>query len=92
MRVFSEGLSVCLCASFPFGFEGGMWDLIVLIPDYFLVIYFTQYLFLLQGLHQVFITRPKGSGNMAMSLVSVRPFVLTYTYIRPSINIFVSAL
>ena len=22
------------CPSFPFGFEGGMWDLIVLIPDH----------------------------------------------------------
>ena len=22
-------VSVCMCASFPFGFEGGMWDLIV---------------------------------------------------------------
>ena len=22
-----------MCLSFPFGFEGGMWDLIVLIPD-----------------------------------------------------------
>ena len=24
----------CVYASFPFGFEGGMWDLIVLLPDY----------------------------------------------------------
>ena len=27
-------LSACECASFPFGFEGGMWDTIVLLPDY----------------------------------------------------------
>ena len=25
---------------FPFGFEGGMWDLIALIPDHCLSIYF----------------------------------------------------
>ena len=31
---------VCMCASFPFGFEGGMWDLIVFIPDHCLSIYF----------------------------------------------------
>ena len=24
---------VCVCASFLFGFEGGMWDLIVIVPD-----------------------------------------------------------
>ena len=28
MRVFCKHLSVCVCASFPFGSEGGMWDLI----------------------------------------------------------------
>ena len=47
MRVFRERLSicacvracVCVCASFPFGFEGDMWDLIVLIPDHCLSIY-----------------------------------------------------
>ena len=24
-------VSMCVCASFPFGFEGGMWNLIVLV-------------------------------------------------------------
>ena len=38
--VFLEHLSVCVCASFPFSFEGGMWDLIVLIPDYCLSLTF----------------------------------------------------
>ena len=33
-------LSLCVCASFLFGFESGMWDLIVLIPDHCLSIYF----------------------------------------------------
>ena len=32
-------LSISACASFPFGFQGGMWDLIVLIPDHWLSIY-----------------------------------------------------
>ena len=26
-----------MCASFPFGFEAGMWDLIVSIPDFTLL-------------------------------------------------------
>ena len=29
-----------MCPSFPFGIEGGMWDVIVLIPDHCLSIYF----------------------------------------------------
>ena len=33
MRVFRERLSVFVCPSFPFDVEGGIWDLIVLIPD-----------------------------------------------------------
>ena len=41
VRVFHERLSfLCVCPSFPFGFEGGMWDLLVLIPDHCLSIYF----------------------------------------------------
>ena len=31
----------CVCPSFPFVFEGGMWDLIVLIPDHCHSIYFS---------------------------------------------------
>ena len=34
MRFFRESLSIVACASFPFGFESGMWDLIVLVPDH----------------------------------------------------------
>ena len=26
-------VNVSVCAPFPFGFEGGMWDLIVVVPD-----------------------------------------------------------
>ena len=32
MHIFRECLSIYVCASFPFGFAGEMWDLIVLIP------------------------------------------------------------
>ena len=32
---------VCVCVIFPFGFESGMWDLVVLIPDHCLPIYFS---------------------------------------------------
>ena len=34
MRVLRGLLSICECAVFPFGFEAGLWDLIVLVPDY----------------------------------------------------------
>ena len=36
-------LSICECASFPFGFENGLWDLIVLVPDHCLSFYFSCY-------------------------------------------------
>ena len=32
LSVFRERLSVYVCAFLPFGFEGGVWDLIVLVP------------------------------------------------------------
>ena len=31
---------VCVCASFPVGFVGGKWELIVLVPDHCLSFYF----------------------------------------------------
>ena len=40
MCVFREALSVCVCASSPFGFESGMWDSIVLASGDFLSFYF----------------------------------------------------
>ena len=33
-------IKFCVCPSFPSGIEGGMWDVIVLIPDHCLSIYF----------------------------------------------------
>ena len=40
--VFRERLSVFVCAllSLKIGFEGGIWDLTVIIPDHCLSIYF----------------------------------------------------
>ena len=38
MLILHGRLSVCECA---FGFEVGMWDLIVLVPDHCLSFYFT---------------------------------------------------
>ena len=39
MRIFRERLSFFVCVSFPFDFEGRMWDLIVVIPDQCLSVY-----------------------------------------------------
>ena len=33
VHVLQERLIVCVCASFLFCFEAGIWDLIVLVPD-----------------------------------------------------------
>ena len=37
---FVNVIKFCVCHSFPFGILGGMWDMIVLIPDHCLSIYF----------------------------------------------------
>ena len=39
VHVFRDYLSVCECASFPFGFEIWVWDLILLVPDHCLSFY-----------------------------------------------------
>ena len=31
---------MCVCESLPFGFEGGMWNMNVLVPDHCLSFYF----------------------------------------------------
>ena len=43
MRLFCERVSVCACNYFPFGFEGGVGDLIVMIPHHCLSIYFDNF-------------------------------------------------
>ena len=40
MRVFRECLSVCVSAALPLGFEGMIWDLIVLVRDHWFSLYF----------------------------------------------------
>ena len=37
---FRTPIDLCVCPSFPFGFEDGMRDVIVLIPDHCLSVYF----------------------------------------------------
>ena len=32
----------CVCVCFPFGLAGGMWDLIVLVPDHCLSLLFLK--------------------------------------------------
>ena len=49
MRVFRERWSIFVCASFPFGFKGGMWNLIVLVPDKYHSL-FSTYLFILNSI------------------------------------------
>ena len=34
MHLYRERLSIYICASFPYGFKGEMWDLIVLVPGH----------------------------------------------------------
>ena len=44
MRVFRELSSNFVCVSFfPFGIEGGMWDVIALIPDHLMSVYFSAF-------------------------------------------------
>ena len=40
-RAFRKLLSIYVFSYFPFGFEGRMWDLIVLVPDHCLCFYFS---------------------------------------------------
>ena len=43
VRVFQEHLSICMHASFPFGTEGEMWNLIVSVPGHCHLHVFTFY-------------------------------------------------
>ena len=39
-------LSILVCASFPFGFKGGMWDVIVLIIAYLFTLLVSPLIFI----------------------------------------------
>ena len=41
-RAFRKLLSIYVFSSFPFGFEGRIWNLIVLVPGHFLSFYFEE--------------------------------------------------
>ena len=43
----------CVCPSFPFGIEVGMWDMIVLISNHCLSIYFVALFFFSEALWQI---------------------------------------
>ena len=49
LRVFHEHLLMCVCASFPFGFSGGKWDVMLLVPDHCGSFYLSQGYLLSQG-------------------------------------------
>ena len=68
------GKSCLLSLFFPFGIEGGMWDVIVLIPDYCLSIY------LLTAVHP-FITLKAPSKNCRGR--HFIPFLLSFEENRP---------
>ena len=40
-RAFRKLLSMSVFSSFPFGFEGRLWDMIVPVPGHYLSFYFT---------------------------------------------------
>ena len=43
LNVFRGRLLICMCSSFPFGFDRGMWVVIVLIQDHYHSIYFLPF-------------------------------------------------
>ena len=43
-RAFRKLLSMYVLSYFPFGFEGRIWDLIVLVPDHCLSFYFVNFI------------------------------------------------
>ena len=51
---FRKLLSIYIFSCFPFGFEGRMWDLIVLVPDHCLSFTFFYYALFLHGMHICF--------------------------------------
>ena len=44
---FVNVLSICMCASFLFGFDSAVWDLIVFVSDYCFSIYFVFIIFVI---------------------------------------------
>ena len=42
VSAFHERLSIRVCTSCPFGFESGMWNLIILVPDHSFCFYIAK--------------------------------------------------
>ena len=77
-----------MCPSFPFGFEGRIWDVIVLIPDHCLSIYFVRrtpsaigwyseinilfYSFVIVKVHPVFVEMKSGYTKLYQRRLSRR--------------------
>ena len=58
-----------MCASFAFGFEGGMWDLVVLVPDQCLSFYFLLLLNILAIRLIFFLYQTNGTFGAAVSFI-----------------------
>ena len=69
MRVFRERLSVYVCTSSPFGFDGGMWDLIVLVPNHCL-----SFLLLRSTQNESFCRCGQGEGSDAWTTMDPSPY------------------
>ena len=82
---------------FPFGFEGGMWDLIVLIPDHCLSIYFVLipdhclfiYFVLIADLFTFYFQACLSCSNVACGRFNEKHALLHYTEskVRSTVNI-----
>ena len=44
-RAFRKLVSIYVFSYFPFGFEGGIWDLILSVPDHCLSFYFSYLIY-----------------------------------------------
>ena len=69
--MFRERLLFCMCASFPFSFEDGICDLVVLVPDYCLSIYFAA---------------AANTGNVIKRIIKAKTVALTRCQTPKSVN------
>ena len=68
--VYREDLSVFVCVSFPFGFEGRVWDLIVLAPDHCLSFFLLS--FDIQSTLNIYNAISKFLVLVSLSILSLR--------------------
>ena len=89
VRVLREHLSIGECASFPIDFEEGMWDLIILNPDYYLsffafktFILFSSVSLLKQILHNTLSEANATGSNCCFHCIGYSKGVNAHTQIR----------